>query len=272
LLVLGKTIQNANEMRTVCEKIHSTIENGQIGNFANGDYWWPELSAGYTFDVAAGYTQYGAINLTANADLGANGKHIGFRIVSKNGLKGKNGNNFDHVIIHMMNSPGYSTNDTSAQGHYMETSNINTNGYLGSQGRLYCINNFLAGLKALGIPFDEAWMQAPARKVSKGGSAENPGFDMITDKLFLPTEYEMHGAHTYSNSTAEAAADQGRLEYYDSNTKRLTYDTENTARYYWCASPYSGSPSNFCLVASSGAASNGNSTNTRGFAPAFCIG
>jgi hypothetical protein len=271
-LVLGKTIQNAAEMREVCEKVHYTIQNGQVGNFVNGDYWWPDLSANYKFTVAAGYDANGGLDFSANADLGTHGKHIAFMIVSKNGLKGKNGNNFDHVVVHMMNSPGYSTDQTNAEGHYMETTNINTNGYKGCKGRQYLLNNFLAGLKNLGIPLDETWMKAPARKVSKGGSATSPGFDLIEDKLFLPTEYEMHGAHTYSNSTAEAAADQGRWEYYDSNTKRIKYRKDNTAVWYWCASPYSGSVGYFCCVDGTGAASTNYSNANGGFAPAFCVG
>jgi hypothetical protein len=272
VVVLGKTIQNASEMREVCERVHYTIESGQVNNLVNGDYWWPELSANYKFVVAAGYDADGAVNLSTNADLGVNGRYVGFRIVSKNGIKGKNGNNFDHVFVHMMNYTNYHTGDANLQGHYMESTNINTNGYKGCKGRQYVINNFLTGLKNLGIPFDEPWMKAPARKVSKGGSASNPGFDLIEDKLFLPTEYEMFGSHTYSNSTAEAAADQGRWEYYDSNAKRIKYNNGSVAHIYWCASPYSGSASTFCYVNSGGSADANNSSAAYGFAPAFCVG
>jgi hypothetical protein len=270
VVVLGKTIQNATEMEEVCRRVFFTIDSGQVDNLVNGDFWWPELSSTYKFTVAAGYDSGGAISLTANADLGAHGKHIGFMIVSKNGIKGKNGNNFDHVFVHMMNCPGYS--GETPDGHYMEATDINTNGYKNSKGRQYCINSFLAGLKALGIPFDEPWMKAPARKVSKGGSSSNPGFDLIEDKLFLPTEYEMFGSHTYSNSTAEAAADQGRWEYYDSNAKRIKYNDGGTAHYYWCASPYSGAASAFCSVNSDGSAHYYYSSYAYGFAPAFCVG
>jgi len=272
IVVLGREPTTPAEVTQVCTMIHQTIAGGQVANLVNGDYFYPIISATYPFVVAAGDNGYGAINLTANADLGVNGKHIGFRIVSKNGHKGKNGNNYDHVIIHMMNTPGYATSDATATGYWMEQTNINTNGYQGCRGRQYLLNNFLPALKAIGIPFDENWMAAPARKVSKGGSASNPGFDLIEDKIILPTEYEIQGTHTYSNSQAEAAGDQGRWEYYDSNAKRIKYNKANATTWYWCASPCSGTTTYFCAVDSGGSAGNGNAShNNGGVAPAFCV-
>jgi hypothetical protein len=63
-----------------------------------------------------------------------------------------------------------------------------------------------------------AW-SGKERKVSKGGTFPT-GYDTITDKVFLPTEYEMFGANTFSDATQEVGTYQGRLEYYDSNAKR----------------------------------------------------
>jgi len=265
IVVLGREPQTPSEVTQIVTKIHQTIANGQIYNLISGDYFYPAISNQYPFIVNSGYGT-GGIYLNANADLGSHGKHIGFRIVSRNGIKGKNGEDCDHVFIQMMNIPGYDV-QTNAQGHCMETTNTNANGYSGSQGRLYLVNNFLVGLKAIGIPFDEDWMKAPTRRVAKGN-----GYDIITDKLFLPTEYEMFGAHTYSDKTQEGASYQGRFEYYDSNDKRIKYDSTNTARVYWLASPYSGSSSYFCTVSAAGAASYNSAGDTYGFAPAFCIG
>jgi hypothetical protein len=174
------------------------------------------------------------------------------------------------VAIHSRNVLGYS-GETNADGHYMEATNINTNGYLGCKMRQYLLNNMLPALKNLGIPFDEAWMKAPARLVSKGGTASNPGADTIEDKLFLPTEYEMLGTNAYSNPTAEAAAGQGRFTYYDSNDKRIKYNKDNAARVYWEASPCTGSSTAFCYVINTGAASNRDSSYVYGVSPALCV-
>jgi hypothetical protein len=188
-------------------------------------------------------------------------------IVAKNPWKGKNGNTYDHVGIQSRNVLGYS-GETNADGHYMEASNINTNGYAGCKMRQYILNNVLPALKNLGIPFDAEWMKAPARLVSKGGSATDPGADTIQDKLFLATEYEMTGTIVYSNSLEVG---QGRLTYYDSDEKRIKYNKDNSERYHWEASPRSGSTSYFCFVYSSGAAGSYNAILALGFAPVFCV-
>jgi len=279
IVVLGNEPQTPADVTKVLKTISNTIDNGLAANFADstgkalGDYIDPIISPTYPLVVAAGHDTGGAINLTANADLGANGKHIRFQIVSVNGHMGKNGVDYDHVWIDLKNTPGYGT-DATAAGHYMEAININTNGYLGCQGRLYLLNNFLPGLQALGIPFNESWIKAVPRRVSKGGgsSPTQDQYDIIQDKLIIPTEYEMLGAHTYSNSTAEDAANQGRFEYYDSDSKRIKRDKSGTARYYWCASPRSGYSNLFCSVSTTGTASSNGAGGTRGFAPAFCIG
>jgi hypothetical protein len=174
--------------------------------------------------------------MTSNPDLGAHGKYMQWVIVRKNPWKGKNGITYDHVAMQSRNVLGYAT-ETNTGGHYMESTNINTNGYLGCKMRQYILNNLLSALKDLGIPFDEEWMKAPARLVSKGGGASNPGADTIQDKLFLATEQEMLGVNTYSNANAEAAASQGRFTYYDSNDKRIKYNKDNAARVYWEAYP-----------------------------------
>jgi hypothetical protein len=270
-IVLGHDPVSAEEVEQVFVMMHNTVASGNVANFVDGDYLHGYISSSKPFAVAAGYDAGGAINMTSNPDLGANGKYMTWVVVGKNTWKGKNGNNYDHVSIQSKNVLGYS-GETNADGHYMNSSNTNTGGYAGCKMRQYLINNMLPALKNLGIPLDEEWMKAPARLVSKGGSATNPGADTITDKLFLPTEYEMTGAHTYSNSNAEAAANQGRFTYYDSNAKRVKYNKDNSARYYWEASPYSGSTGSFGIVDSAGAAHYYNAYLAYGFAPALCVG
>jgi hypothetical protein len=268
--VLGHDPASAAEVTQVFTMIHNTVAAGNVNNFVDGDYVNGYISSGTPFTVGAGYDSGGAISMTSNPDLGAHGKYMQWVIVGKNPWKGKNGVTYDHVAIHSRNVLGYS-DETNVRGHYMEASNINTNGYLGCKMRQYILNKVLPALKNLGIPFDEEWMKAPARQVSKGGSATNPGADTITDKLFLPTEYEMFGAHTHSNSNAEAAANQGKFTYYTDNTTRIKYNKDDSPRYYWDASPYSGSTNNFCIVNSSGAADLNAAHGAYGFVPVFCV-
>ena len=263
-LFLGREAQSPTDVTEILRKVHETIANGQIRNFVLGDFFNLPISASNPFVVAGGDEGYGAIKITENADFGAKGRHLGFMIVSINGLKGKNGNNFDHVVFHTINNLG--------TDYWMERDDTNRNGYLGSRMRQYLLNNMMTALKNHGVPFEQSWIGAPVRRVSKGGDAENPGFDEITDKLFLPTEYEMHGAHKRSNSKAEASANQGRFEYYNSDTRRKKHDKDGNACYYWCASPYSGTIDFFCLVSNAGSHyGSAASDNECGVAPAFCV-
>jgi hypothetical protein len=271
-IVLGHDPASAAEVTQVFEMIHNTIAGGNVANFVDGDYINGYISNGTPFSVSAGYASGGAISMTSNPDLGAHGKYMQWVIAGKNTWKGKNGNDFDHVAIHSRNVLGYS-GETDADGHYMNSSNTNTGGYASCQMRQYILNNVLPALKNLGIPFDEEWMKAPARLVSKGGTATNPGTDTITDKLFLPTEYELFGAHTYSNSSAEAATNQGRLSYYADDASRIKYNKDNADRVYWEASPRTGNSAGFCHGHTSGAAASYNAAAplAYGFAPAFCV-
>nr|AGS53508.1 hypothetical protein [uncultured bacterium contig00055] len=267
-IVLGRAAANAQDITDVVTAVHNTVESGQIASLVLGDYFTIPISSGNPFTVAA-RGSYGAINVTANADLGDHGKHIGFRIVSKNGNKNKNGVTYDHVWFHAMNVFGYS-GEANADGMKMNETNTNAGGMNGADGRQYLLLNVMPVLQAKGIPFNQDWIKGVPRKVANGGSGAT-GFDLISDKLTLPTEYEMHGTRTYSHTTYEAAADQGRWEYYDSNAKRIKYNKDNAARQYWCASPYSDYTGNFCYVYSSGAPNFSTAANAFGCAPAFCV-
>jgi hypothetical protein len=269
-VVLGHDPTSVAEVTTVCQKIHNTIAAGNVNNFVDGDYFNGYISSSNPFMVAAGYDSGGAISMTSNPDLGTHGKYMQWVIVGKNPWKGKNGITYDHVGIHSRNILGYDK-DTNAGGHYMELSNINTNGYKGCKMRSYLLNNMLPALKNLGIAFDESWMKAPPRLVSKGGSASNPGADTITDKLFLPTEYEMLGENICSNASAEAAENQGRFTCYDSDSKRIKYNKDNITRHYWNASPFYAYAVGFCATYDDGDGLNAGSENMLGVAPAFCI-
>jgi hypothetical protein len=270
-IVLGHDPASAAEVTQVFTMIHNTIAAGNVANFVDGDYVNGYISNTTPFSVSAGYDSGGAISMTSNPDLGSHGKYMQWMIVGKNTWKGKNGNTFDHVAIHSRNVLGYSE-ETNAKGHYMNSSNTNVGGYLDCKMQQYILNNVLPALKNLGIPFDEEWMKAPARIVSKGGSAESPGANTITDKLFLPTEYEMFGANLISNSTAEAASAQGKFSYYVDNASRIKYNKDNLARYYWTASPYSNSTNCFCYVYNSGIVSYDVAAIVHGLAPVFCVG
>jgi hypothetical protein len=156
--------------------------------------------------------------------------------------------------------------------HNMAASDTNAsaNGYAGSAMKSYLLGAFLTGLTGAGVPDSVLW--APTRYVANRGSSSADGTHTITDKLWLPTEWEMLGdldANRVSNSTWETAANQTRLEYYTYDTPK--YNSANTASGYWLASPHAGSLNFFCRVNQHGTIDSNTGSNVYGCATAFCV-
>jgi hypothetical protein len=272
ITLLGHEAANASEVTEIVNKISQTIRNGNINNLVLGDYFGlPSLT------IAAGHDDGGAFSKSSNETITGHGRWLDFVVVSKNGLKNKNGNTSNHVIIQSRNVLSAMTS-ASAGGHYMETSSTNQNGYLGSKGRAFLINEVQTGLQNAGIPFSTDKILSLTRKVANKGSGAT-GLDTITDKLWLPTEWELFGANTYSwssGSQAETADNgQGRLEYYQDDASRIKYAIIGgsvTAVCWWEASPYYNYSSRFTIVGNSGNANYTGASTTLGIAPAFGIG
>jgi hypothetical protein len=165
-----------------------------------------------------------------------------------------------HVVFQFQNIP---------VTHRMEATDINTNGYLGSEMRTYLTGAFLTGLKAV-TGLTDAMLWGPTRKVANKGSGAD-GTHTITDTLWLPTEWEMFGSNTYSSTTHETSTNQARLEYYDSPARRIKYISGLTATEYWLASPNPSNTVAFDVVNNSGAAYVNVASAVGGCAPAFCV-
>lgn len=74
------------------------------------------------------------------------------------------------------------------------------------------------------------------------------------DYMRLLSEYEIHGAHTYSNTYESADGHQAQYAYYsagNSKQKMMSNNTDSSA-YWWNRSVYSGNPAGFCRVTVSG--------------------
>jgi hypothetical protein len=271
ITLLGVEPADAADVTIIVNKISKTIRNGNIANLVVGDYFGlPSLT------IAAGHDSGGAFSKSSNEEITGHGRWLDMVIVSKNGLKNKNGNTADHVIVQSRNVLSVMTS-VSAGGHYMETTSTNQNGYSGSKGRQFLINEVLTGLQNAGIPFNTDAVPSLTRKVANKGSGAT-GLDTITDKIWLPTEWELFGANTYSWSSGNAAetdANQGRLEFYQAAADRIKYALIGgtvTAVYWWEASPCYSASNYFCYVNTNGSANYHNAVIEFGVAPAFPIG
>jgi hypothetical protein len=212
----------------------------------------------------------GAID-TANMDV-TNGKLLRLIVVGIDSFNGKNGNTTPHVVFQFQNLPGY---------HRMNPTATTVGGYAASEMRTYLTDYFYPGLTAAGVPDAVVW--TPSRRVWNGftqaerdantHSSANTTVDTITDKLWLPTVWEMFGSNS-SVLVYENAGNQTWLEYYTDNTSRIKYNSSNVAALYWEASPYSqsGGGQVFVSCGSGGHNDIGFSANAGfGCAPAFCV-
>jgi hypothetical protein len=202
-------------------------------------------------------TNYGYIFETANTDLGAHGKLLRLIVVGKNSFTGINSNNTPHVVFQFQNVPGY---------HRMNPTNTNVGGYAASEMKAYLIGNFYTGLTAAGVPDGVVW--EPRRAVWNGYGSTT--VDTITDKLWLPTEWEMFDASI--SSTYENSGNQAWLEYYTDDLSRIKYNSSNTAVWYREASPMTPlGGTMFADVHESGFSAGFSASAAGGVAPAFCV-
>ncbi|GHV66897.1 hypothetical protein AGMMS49928_02710 [Spirochaetia bacterium] len=197
-----------------------------------------------------------------NTSLGEHGTLLRLIVVGVDSFTKTNSNAPAHVVFQFQNVP---------VSHRMNPTNTNAGGYAKSEMRSYLTSKFLPGLAAAGLPESIIW--APTRCISNGGEGGTAA-DALADKLWLPTEWELHGSNSWSNKKYETAQNQARLEFYESNAKRIKYNLENNGNYgmwYWEASPYSSSAANLAIIDFFGFANNLHASSVVGCAPAFCV-
>jgi hypothetical protein len=216
-------------------------------------------------------TTFGKLTNMKNANLGEdNGYRLRLMVVGINSFNDKNNNGtFPHLVFQFQNFPAY---------HRMNETANNDGGYAVSEGRAYLVpvsgktgsGAFQRGLGEAGVPFNLDWIWGPRGYVANAGYTNATGADLITDKLWLPTEREVFDSNVHSNTTYETAANQAWLGYYTSNESRIKYDSDG-GNYPWVtASPSIGATYLYCII-SSGMTDFNYVTNFFGFAPAFCV-
>ncbi len=105
-----------------------------------------------------------------------------------------------------------------------------------------------------------------------GGSGNTASKVTATeDYLWLPSEYEIFGKTTRSNS-AESNY-QKQYEYFSAGNSPLKYNHKATtsAVACWTRSVYAGNTTNFCTIDSAGAAGASGANYTIGITPCFCV-
>jgi hypothetical protein len=251
-------------------KLHAFIQAGgltiQPGTIQLGD--WIDLEAGLAVEAYGTGSDTGGFT-AENIDVtpmklpfdNYEGKTLRLIVVGINSFHSGNGqytitdnDNTPHVVFQFQNIP---------VRRRMNQTNTDAGGYADSEMRLYLTMNFLDGLEDAGVPEDVLW--APVRYVASGTNGATS--EILTDKLWLPTEREMLQIRAYS-ADGETVANQAWLEYYNDKSKRQKYSGSGFMP-YWLSSAASGGSSWFCIVDSSGSTASG--TGAFGVAPAFCV-
>jgi hypothetical protein len=255
--------------------LHEFIQAGGLASQPNiiklGDY----INLDGELTVAA-YSGGGGVAFTAaNTALnpsqppftGYEGSTLRLIVVGINSFNGKNGNNTPHVVFHFQNIP---------VSRRLNPTRDNTGGYALSEMRKYLApvegndasGNFLKGLIAAGVPEGVLW--GPERALANG--TNGTGNTLVSDKLWLPTEWEMFGFGG-SSANGESSGNQAWLAYYTKNEHRVKYNSTGGAINYWMSSPSGKFDSGIWYISASGGlpSSSNYPTDGMGVAPAFCV-
>jgi hypothetical protein len=245
ILVLGHEPASSAEVTQVLESVSNSVRRGHIADLQVGDYMHLAaltVTAGNDAGGACSITSFPTSQTTEDPDL------LKLVLVSKNPYKNVNGNLADHVVFQWENNP---------VTHYVNPTNTNEGGYEASKIRAYLLNQFRAGAKAAGIPFDhENNIIVPLHRAVAVSYSEStltlfdPGAASSPlaggDDIFLPTEFEIFGTHgpwytstPWCNRNAEVGqgatppgthneVNQVDFEYY-----REYYNTNDPALGWW---------------------------------------
>ncbi|GMO49300.1 MAG: hypothetical protein Pg6C_11900 [Treponemataceae bacterium] len=198
----------------------------------------------------------GAVSITAPGDA------LKVMVVGINSYYNINGNGTDpHLVFQFMDAP---CSNSIFYGFKMNSWDDSSTGYWGSELRDYLINDYWTAVQTAGVPDGAVWaVNRVVASAGGGGASAQP----ITDKLYLPTEWEMFGFYTFSDS-CENSGNQGRFGYYTSNLLRA----KSVA--YWLASPDAVAlapyQTDFCAIGS-GDAYEWPASYSFGILPAFTV-
>lgn len=152
-----------------------------------------------------------------------------------------------------------------AEAGYMNSTNINTNGWSGCARRTWCNDVFRAAIPSTlrGIFKQFKWKQGK-------GSGASSGLLETTDYFGLAPEKAVFGSVSYAQSDEVALYAQWKWYQTASNRIKKRGDT-GSASNWWECSPLSGGSNFFCYVGSGGSASGHYASYPYGLAPFGCI-
>lgn len=151
----------------------------------------------------------------------------------------------------------------------MNLSNTTTGGWNSSYMRQTICQQFISAM-----PQEWRSIIGTVTKYTDNTGGSSTGANQVTatqDKIFLLSEWEVHGARTYANESEKNY--QAQYAYYaNGNSKvRKNHRDGTTAVLWWLRSVSAANTASFCFVNTSGSASTSNASYSFGFAPGFAL-
>lgn len=153
----------------------------------------------------------------------------------------------------------FQLHDCYADTKAMNSSNTNSGGWTSCAMR----STHLPAILAL-MPTEVRSGIREVNKLTSAGS-QSATINTTADKLFLLSEVEVFGSTSYS-----AAGEGTQYDYYKAGNSKVK-NRNGSAALWWERSPHASFSAGFCLVYSSGDASNGGASNAFGVAFGFCF-
>ena len=224
------------------EQIAAMVAAADAGQINLSDYW----HAGDTRTVRLSAMQRGPVGETHAA------QDVQFVLSDAGHFTLANGKKCNFVVHQK---------DCLSEYGYMNSSNTNNGGWNSCARRTWCNETYRNAIPA---SLRGIFKQFKTRAANGSGSSAVES----TDYFALPSEKEVFGSISYSNSSAESQNSQ--LDYYKTSANRVKR-VNGSAGWWWERSPFSGYSSVFCAVGSYGSASNGGASDSGGLAPFGCI-
>ena len=153
--------------------------------------------------------------------------------------------------------------DCLSEHGYMNSSDTNNGGWNSCPRRTWCNETYRNAIPA---SLRGIFKQFKTRAANGSGSSAVES----TDYFALPSEKEVFGSITYSNSSAESQNTQ--FQYYKTASNRIKkLGINGIVDWWWERSPYSGYSTLFCFVYSDGTANANPASYMYGLAPFGCI-
>ena len=226
------------------EQIAAMVAAADAGQIDLSDYW----HAGDTRTVRLSAMQRGAVGETHAA------QNVQFVLNDAGHFTLANGKKCNFVVHQK---------DCLSEYGYMNSSNTNNGGWNSCARRTWCNETYRNAIPA---SLRGIFKQFKTRAANGSGSSAVES----TDYFALPSEKEVFGSITYSNSSAESQNTQ--FQYYKTASNRIKkLGINGSADWWWERSPRSGNSNSFCAVYSGGTASAASAGYANGLAPFGCI-